>query len=91
MIFKPQRFHGEAPAIKGEVPVQARLEETVAEALAITDGVDATDLSVSARNGEIFLTGRLASRVEIERAVEIALGVPGVKKVSLRIESPEAP
>ena len=90
MIFKPQRFHGDAPAVAQEFPAEAQLEQRVAEALAASDGTGAEALRVVATKGEILLFGA-ATRDEMDRAVEVALAVRGVEKVTVRIESGEAP
>lgn len=90
MIFKPQRFHGDAPAVAQEFPAEAQLEQRVAEALAASDGTGAEGLRVVATKGEIFLFG-VATRNEMDRAVEVALAVPGVEKVTVRMESGKGP
>lgn len=91
MIFKPQRFHGEAPEVTEEFPADAQLEQQVADALATSDGTGAEGLRVVAAGKEIFLFGTVATRDEMDRAVEVALAVPGVEKVTVRMESGEAP
>jgi osmotically-inducible protein OsmY len=91
MVFKPQQFHDEHPAITDDFPAEARLEQKVAEALAVSDGLDATELTVVSDGGEIFLGGYIGSRAEIDRAVEIALAVPGVEKVTVKMTSPGQP
>lgn len=90
MIFKPQRFHGDAPAVAQEFPAESQLEQRVAEALAACDGTGAEGLRLVATKGEIFLFGA-ATRDEMDRAVEVALAVPGVDKVTVRIESSGTP
>ncbi|KPF42083.1 BON domain-containing protein [Rhizobium sp. AAP43] len=96
MIFKPQTFHGEEPVVANEtpigaMPVDAILEEEAAQALALTEGVDATALTVTASKGEIFLLGRIGSREEIDRAIEALLAVPGVRKVTVQLETEDLP
>jgi osmotically-inducible protein OsmY len=91
MIFKPPRFHGEAPEVTEEFPTDAQLEQQVADALATSDGTGAEGLRVVAAGKEIFLFGTVATRDEMDRAVEVALAVPGVEKVTVRMESGEAP
>ena len=91
MIFKPQRFHGTAPEVAEEFPAEAELEQRVADALAASDGVGAEGLRVVATGKEILLFGGVAKREEMDRAVEVALAVPGVEKVTVRMESGEAP
>lgn len=86
MIFKPQTFHGEAPTVEQQYPTEASLEEAAAAALAVTEGVDASDLKVKVTGGEIFLMGSVTRREEIDRAVETLLAVNGVEKVSVNVQ-----
>ena len=88
MVFKPQRFHEEKPEIAREFPEDAVLETAVADALAASEGLDATALKVVARRGEILLLGKLGGVEELERALEVALAVPGVMRV--RVTSSES-
>jgi osmotically-inducible protein OsmY len=74
-----------------EFPTDAQLEQRVADALATSDGTGAEGLRVVAAGKEIFLFGTVATRDEMDRAVEVALAVPGVEKVTVRMESGEAP
>lgn len=90
MIFKPQRFHGERPVIAEENPPDAGLEQRVAEKLAVSDASGALDLKVVASGGEIFLLGENCSQEEMARAVEVALTVPGVEKVTIGPRAREA-
>lgn len=85
MIFKPQSFHGEPPAVVEEHPPEAELEQRVAEAIALTDATGALDLKVVASGSEIFLLSAASSEQEMERAVETALSVNGVTKVTVRL------
>jgi osmotically-inducible protein OsmY len=91
MVFKPQQFHEENPLIAEEFPAEATLEQRVAEALAVSEGLDATELTVVVQGKEIFLGGHIGSRVELDRAVEVALSVPGVEKVTVQMQAPGAP
>lgn len=91
MIFKPQTFHGEKPVVADESPVDASLEQRVADALATSEGIGAEMLGVVASGSEIFLIGTVGSRGEVDRAVEVVLAVPGVEKVTVRMQSDEAP
>nr|MDH4441462.1 BON domain-containing protein [Rhizobium sp.] len=88
MIFKPQQFHGDDPATTHDVPAEATLEQRVADALAVSEGLDATELTVVAQGAEVFLGGYIGSRAEIDRAVEIALATDGVDKVTVQMQSP---
>jgi osmotically-inducible protein OsmY len=91
MIFKPQQFHGEKPVVAGKNPTEAKLEQRVADALAASDGTGSEGLKVVASGSEIFLFGEVSFRNEIDRAVEVALAVPGVEKVTVSMHSDEAP
>lgn len=91
MIFKPQTFHGERPAVADESPVDASLEQRVADAIATSEGIGAEMLKVVASGSEIFLFGDVGSRGEMDRAVEVVLAVAGVEKVTVRLRSDEAP
>lgn len=49
---------------------------------ATTQGVDATDISVSTHNGTVMLSGTVANSAEKNKAVRIARGIDGVKHVT---------
>lgn len=83
MVFKPQRFFGEKPEVDIEFSDREPLETAVARLLAVSDGVDASDISVTASGGTVFLSGGVTWPEEIDRAVEIVLSVPGVGKVDV--------
>ncbi|UJW76054.1 BON domain-containing protein [Rhizobium sp. SL42] len=91
MVFKPQRFHDDNPVAETENPNTARLEMAVAKALAVSPRLDASELTVVARGRDIVLSGRITSRREIDRAVDIIMSVPGVEKVTVTVASNEAP
>jgi len=91
MVFKPQRFHDDEPVAEIDHPSEASLEIAAAKAIAISQGLDASELTVIARGQEIVLGGRITSRSEIDRAVEIILSVPGVSKVTVNVASDETP
>ncbi len=85
MVQKPPRFFGGTPETEIEFNNKSAIETAVATALAVSDGVDATDISVTAVEHEICLVGTVMWPAEIDRAVEIALSVPGVRKVSVNL------
>lgn len=85
MEFKPPTFHGEPPVIELENPPREQLERHVAELLAVSDGVDASEITVTEVDGDIVLTGMVGSPAEIERAVEVARAVPGVGTIVLKL------
>lgn len=49
--------------------------------LATTDGVKSTDISVTTVDGVVTLTGVLASPTGVEKAIAVAKGIKGVKRV----------
>lgn len=87
MVFKPQKFFGEEPVRdSADMPSgEAALETSVAEQLAVSDGVDASSVSATAIDGEIMLSGTVGSAQEVDRAIQVALDVPGVNKVSVNL------
>lgn len=86
MVFKPAKTFGETPEIIEENPAQAELEVAVAALLAESDGIDATEIDVTSIGDEICLMGSVLTEAEVDRAVEVALSVPGVYKVSVDLE-----
>lgn len=56
----------------------ALLEAYVVSALASHPELDATAVAVTARQGQVILTGRMARVQEIGRCTEIALGASGI-------------
>ncbi|MGG7518924.1 BON domain-containing protein [Allorhizobium undicola] len=83
MVFKPARNHGEAPQVTKENPPMEQLEATVAAKLAVSEGLDASAINVTSLGDELCLTGTVNSEEEVDRAVDVALSVPGVAKVSV--------
>ena len=49
--------------------------------LAVTDGVKSTDISVTTVDGVVTLSGVLASETGREKAIAVAKGIKGVKRV----------
>lgn len=82
MVFKPQRFHDEKPVVELEHANREALEAEVARQLAISQGLDATRVTVTASGSTIFLSGTLSDQSEIDRAIEVVLAVPGVEKIT---------
>ncbi|NKN35014.1 BON domain-containing protein [Agrobacterium sp. a22-2] len=87
MVFKPQKFYGEEPVRDNAKipPAEVALETSVAEQLAVSDGIDASSVSATAIKREIVLSGTVGSAQEVDRAVQVALDVPGVDKVSVNL------
>jgi osmotically-inducible protein OsmY len=82
MVFKPQCFHDEKPVVELEHRNEEPLETAVARQLAISQGMDASGISVTASGATIFLSGKLMDAAEIDRVLEIVLAVPGVEKIT---------
>lgn len=82
MVFKPQRFHDEKPVVEIEHENREVLEAKVARQLAISQGLDASRISVTASGSTIFLSGTLSDQDEIDRAIEVVLSVKGVEKIT---------
>ncbi|MDR6759692.1 osmotically-inducible protein OsmY [Mycoplana sp. BE70] len=86
MVFKEGTFHGEVPE-HFDGPHPAMLETAVADALAAAGTIDASDVAVTCENGVVFLTGRVGSPEEIERAIAVARSVAGVSVVEARLST----
>lgn len=85
MVFKPQTFHGEPPVVHADHETENTLEQQVADLLATSDGIDASDVRVTEDAGAIVLSGHVSQPSEIDRAVEIAWSVAGVRSVGLKL------
>jgi hypothetical protein len=74
---------------QGFVRSDERVRELVCEALTDDDDVDATNIEVSVKNGEVMLAGTVDDREQKRRAEDCALRVAGVRDVhnQLRIRS----
>ncbi|WP_117192233.1 BON domain-containing protein [Rhizobium terrae] len=87
MVFKHQHFHETPPEVEAEFPARATLEGAVSDALASAGGVDASDVTVTAKGGEVTLAGMVQVPEEIDRAEEVARGVAGVTSVRNEVRS----
>lgn len=85
MVFKQASFHGLEPEVEVDDFTRARLEAAVANALAVAGGIDASDVSVTANDADIMLSGTVATVEEIERATAVARAVEGVGMVRNQI------
>lgn len=86
MIFKKRTFYGDEPERQAaEHP--AELERRVAHLLAVTAGLDAADVTVTAKGNTIVLAGFVATAAEASRAEAAARTVQGVAEVINRIET----
>lgn len=86
MVQKPQTFHGEPPEIEQEFETRADLESKIAEQLAVSDGIDASDVrAILTENGDVLLDGHVMMQSEVDRAVEIVRSVAGVGQITVRL------
>lgn len=76
-------FRGLGP--KGWVRPDASIREELCEELARDPWLDASDIEVEVRDGEITLTGRVPNREQKRIADHIAHAVPGVRDVHNRL------
>ena len=85
MVFKAATFHGMELDLENEQSRRSALESTVANALAVAGGIDASDVTVTAAGQEIRLDGTVATQQEVKRATTVAESIPGVRRVRNRI------
>ena len=85
MVTKPGTFFGHEPEAEQEDRTKAELETAVADALATSGGVDASDVHVTAGGHDIVLSGLVATRGEVDRAIIVAKAVTGVGSVRNQI------
>ncbi|NKJ38198.1 MULTISPECIES: BON domain-containing protein [Rhizobium] len=85
MVFKAATFHGMELDLENEQSRRSALESTVANALAVAGGIDASDVTVTAAGQEIRLDGTVATQQEVKRATTVAESIPGVRLVRNRI------
>jgi osmotically-inducible protein OsmY len=85
MVSKTATFHGIEPEVETEHHTRASLEAKVANALAVSGGIDASYVEVRANEDEIKLDGTVGTIEEIERATAIAHSVEGVRAVKNQI------
>jgi len=64
-----------------------RLREMICEALTDDDRVDASNIEVSVKSGEVTLTGHVADRQQKRAAEDCVENVPGVKDVQNQIRT----
>jgi hypothetical protein len=83
-------FSGRGP--KGYQRSDERIKEQVSDRLMDDDDIDATDITVDVKNGEVTLTGTVSSREEKRAAEDAAERAPGVREVQnhLRVQSQES-
>jgi sporulation protein YlmC with PRC-barrel domain len=73
------RYAGRGP--RGYRRSDDRVREEVCDRLTVAGSVDATDIEVGVRNGEVRLTGTVADRYQKRHAEDVALSVYGVEDV----------
>lgn len=81
MVHKRAMFHQTPPESEVLHPTKASLEEEVAARLASAGSIDAAHVAVTASGPVITLSGAVLTPGEIDRSVELALGVEGVEEV----------
>lgn len=81
------KHRGKGP--KGYQRADARIEEDVNDRLSDDPALDASDISVTVKDGEITLSGFVANRWDKRRAEDVAENASGVKHVqnNLRIRA----
>lgn len=77
--------YGKGP--KGYVRSDERIREDVCDRLSDDDEVDASDISVSVKAGEVLLEGTVVDRHCKHRAEDIAESVSGVRDVANRLKT----
>ena len=85
MVFKAATFRGIEPQVETDHSTRASLEATVSNALGVAGGIDASDVTVTATDADIFLDGSVGTVEQIERATIVARSVEGVHAVRNRI------
>ncbi|SIQ07976.1 BON domain-containing protein [Rhizobium sp. RU20A] len=90
MVFKPDLFKGERPE-RIFAEDSADLERAVANAIAVTGGLQADQVSVTQADGRIVLSGSVGTHAEADRAEAAAIGAARGTAIDnrLRVEGPE--
>jgi osmotically-inducible protein OsmY len=84
-LFERQGFYGKGP--KNYTRSDERIREDVCDRLSDDDEVDASDVTVTVRDGEVTLEGTVNDRRAKHRAEDIADNVRGVKDVHNRLSA----
>ena len=82
------QFRGRGP--KGYTRSDDRIREDVSDRLTDDDRIDAVDIEIMVKNGEVALTGTVPDRDDKHRAEDIAESVSGVKQVQNNLRIQEA-
>lgn len=80
-----ERREGETGRTTGAAVDDSVITAKVKSALIADDDVKGLDINVRTRRGEVVLTGMADNQNQVERAVQIASNVEGVKTVSNRL------
>jgi hyperosmotically inducible protein len=78
---------GDADRSAGQTVDDAAVTAKVKAALMAESGVDGTKINVDTSNGRVTLKGEVPSKTMIDRAVQVAKGVEGVKDVDNRLSA----
>jgi osmotically-inducible protein OsmY len=81
--FGQQSHRGKGPA--GYMRSDERIRELVCEALSDDHNVDATNIDVTVKNGEVVLSGTVEDRNQKRMAEDVVERLPGVKDVQNQI------
>jgi hypothetical protein len=80
-------YRGKGPL--GYTRSDDRIRETVCEVLSDDDNVDASQIEVTVRNGEVILSGTVEDRHSKRLAEDLVERLPGVKDVQNQIKVQE--
>src|SRR5690606_13102774 len=78
---------GDADRTAGQTVDDAAVTAKVKAALMAESGVDGTNINVDTVNGTVTLKGKVADKGMIDRAVQVAKGVEGVKDVVAQLST----
>ncbi len=90
MVFKPDLYKGERPE-RIFAEDAADLERAVANAIAVTGGLQADQITVTEAEGRIVLSGSVETHAESDRAESAAIGAARGMAIENRlvVEGPE--
>jgi osmotically-inducible protein OsmY len=81
--WKPGPYKGVGP--RGWRRMDERIEDDVVQRLTADGGIDATDVEVTVKDGEVVLQGSVDTRTQHHRAEDLAWSVDGVVDVQNRL------
>ncbi len=85
MVFKPDLFKGDAPE-RIFPDDSADLERSVANAIAVTGGLQADAINITQANGTIVLSGSVETHAEADRAEAAAISAARGTPIDNRLE-----